>query len=123
MSWYRLRGIVFARNASGVPPHRPRPGNHSRPRHHPIRRHLSLPPRHAQGGSLYGAAEGYVAPGKKDWVWRFKKGLYGLVQAGRTWNEGLNAHMESEGFTAKAKDPAIYVKNSYLSDDFTAAGY
>jgi len=56
--------------------------------------------------------EGYVAPGKKDWVWRLKKGLYGLVQAGRTWYEELNAHMESEVFTATAKDPAIYVKNS-----------
>ena len=28
--------------------------------------------------------EGYVAPGKEDWVWGLKKGLYGLVQAGRT---------------------------------------
>ena len=39
--------------------------------------------------------EGYVAPGKKDWVWRMKKGLYGSVQAGRTWNEELSAHTES----------------------------
>ena len=31
----------------------PRPGSHSRPRHH-----LSLPPWHAQEGSLYGAARG-----------------------------------------------------------------
>ena len=28
--------------------------------------------------------EGYVALGKEDWVWGVKKGLYGLVQAGRT---------------------------------------
>ena len=28
--------------------------------------------------------EGYVAPGKEDWVWGLKKGLSGLVQAGRT---------------------------------------
>ena len=28
--------------------------------------------------------EGYIAPGKKDWAWRLKNGLYGLVQAGRT---------------------------------------
>ena len=28
--------------------------------------------------------EGYVAPGNEDRVWVLKKGLYGLVQAGRT---------------------------------------
>jgi len=67
--------------------------------------------------------EGYVAPGKKDWVWRLKKGLYGLVQAGRAWNDELNAHMESEVFTATTKDPAIYVKNSRASDDCAAAGF
>ena len=39
--------------------------------------------------------EGYVAPGKEDWVWRLERGLYGLVQARRTWNEELNAHIES----------------------------
>ena len=38
--------------------------------------------------------EGYVAAGKEDWVWRLKKGLYGLVQAGRTWDEELNSHGE-----------------------------
>jgi len=53
--------------------------------------------------------EGHIAPGKKDSVWRLRKGLYGLVQAGRTWSEEPNAHMESEGFTAMAKDSAIYV--------------
>ena len=39
--------------------------------------------------------EAYVAPGKEDWVWRLERGLYGLVQTGRTWNEELNAHIES----------------------------
>ena len=67
--------------------------------------------------------EGYVAPGKKDWVWCLKKGLYGLAQAGRTWNDELNAHLECEGFMATAKDPAIYVKNSWASNDFAAAGF
>jgi len=53
---------------------------------------------------------GYVAPGKRDWVRGLPKGLYGLVEAGRTWNEELNAHMVSERFTSTAKDPAIYQK-------------
>ena len=64
--------------------------------------------------------EGYVAPGKEGWVWRFKKGLYGLAQAGRTWNEELKSHMESEGFTETPKDPTMYIKNS--DRDFAAAG-
>ena len=52
--------------------------------------------------------DGYTAPGKEDHIWRLKKGLYGLVQAGRTWNEELNDHMESVGFTVAQKDPTIY---------------
>jgi len=67
--------------------------------------------------------EGYTAPRKEDWVWRLKKGLYGLVQAGRTWNEELHAHMEGEGFTAMPKDPAMYVKSTWASRDFVAAGF
>ena len=67
--------------------------------------------------------EGYVAPGKEYWVWGLKKGLYGLVQAGRTWNEGLNAYIESDGFTGTPKDPAICVKNSWTDRDFAPAGF
>ena len=67
--------------------------------------------------------EGYVVPGKESWVCRLKKGLYGLVQAGRTWNEEPNVHMTSEGFTATPKDPAMFVKNSWTDHDFAAAGF
>jgi hypothetical protein len=67
--------------------------------------------------------DGYIVPGKEDWVWRLKKGLYGLVQAGRTWNEELNSHMESEGFIATPKDPVIYVKSSWDQEDFAAGGF
>ena len=66
---------------------------------------------HSRRKSIW-SSQGCVAPGKKNWVWRLQKGLYGLVQAGRTWNEELITHIEDEGFTATAKDPAIYVKNS-----------
>ena len=67
--------------------------------------------------------EGYILPRKEDWVWRLKKGLYRLVQAGGTWNEEPNSHMESEGFTAAVKDPAVYVKSPWTSDGFAAAGF
>jgi len=46
-----------------------------------------------------------------------------LRQAGRMWKEELNAHMEGDGFTATAKDPAMYVKSSWTSDDFATAGF
>jgi hypothetical protein len=67
--------------------------------------------------------EGYTAPGKKDWVWRLRKGLYGLAQAGRTCNEELNAHMEDEEYAATRKDPAVYVKSSWNTEDFAAGGF
>ena len=67
--------------------------------------------------------EGYVASGKEDWVWRLVKGLYGLVQAGRTWNEELNAHIESEGLAATPNDPTMYIKNSWTDRDFVAADF
>ena len=67
--------------------------------------------------------EGYVAPRKEDWVWRLKKGVYGLVQAGRTWNEELRAHIESEGFAETPKVPTMYIKNFWTDRDFAAAGF
>ena len=56
-------------------------------------------------------------------MWGLKKGLYGLVQAGTTWSEGINAYIESDGFTATPKDPAICVKNSWTDRDFAPAGF
>ena len=56
-------------------------------------------------------------------MWCLKKGLYGLVQAGRTWNEEPNAHIESEGFTATPKDPTMYIQNIWTDRDFAAARF
>ena len=41
--------------------------------------------------------------------------LYGLVLARRLWNEELNSHVDSEGFPATLKDPAVYVKSAWSS--------
>ena len=64
--------------------------------------------------------DGYAAPGNEVWVWRLKKGLYGLGQAGSTWNEELNSHMVSEEFAATTKDPAVYVKSTWDQEDVVA---
>ena len=49
-----------------------------------------------------------------------KKGLWGLVQARRIWNEELNSHVESEGFPVTLKDPAVYVKGFRNREDLAA---
>jgi len=57
--------------------------------------------------------EGYRVVEKPDWVWKLKEGLYGLVQAGRTWNDDeLHSHMVGVGLAATHKDPAVYVKGN-----------
>ena len=67
--------------------------------------------------------DGHTASRKENWVWQLKKGLYRLVQAGRTWNEELNSHMESVGYAATSKDPAVYAKGSWNQEDFTAGSF
>ena len=67
--------------------------------------------------------DGHAVTGKENWVWKLRKGLYGLVQAGRTWNEELNSHMESVGYSATSKDPAVYVKGSWSQEVFAAGGF
>ena len=67
--------------------------------------------------------DGHTVSRKENWVWKLKKGLYRLVQAGRTWNEELNSHMESVGYAAMSKDPAIYAKGSWNQEDFVAGSF
>ena len=53
--------------------------------------------------------DGYADRRKRNWVW------HGLMQARRIWNEELNSHVESGGFPATLKDPAVYVKSARSS--------
>ena len=50
-----------------------------------------------------------VAPGS---VLRLKRGLYGLKQSPRLWNQTLDEWMRSQGFTATATDACIYTRRS-----------
>lgn len=52
-----------------------------------------------------------------------KKGLYGLVQVGRTWNEELNTHMVSVGYTVTPKGTPVYVKGTWGCDGVVAGGF
>ncbi|KAJ3523089.1 hypothetical protein NMY22_g11605 [Coprinellus aureogranulatus] len=46
---------------------------------------------------------------KYEWVCRLKKGIYGLKQSGRLWNQKLAGELERLGFTQIKSDPSIYV--------------
>ena len=64
-----------------------------------------------------------VAPGKETWVWCLKKGLYGLIQVGHTWNEELNGHMESVGYAATGSwDHENFVAGGFWVDNFIGIG-
>lgn len=65
----------------------------------------------------------YVIPGREDNIWKLLKGLYSLVQAGRTWNDKLDTSMTTDGFTKMTKDPTVYVKGTWHQDDFIAGGF
>jgi hypothetical protein len=67
--------------------------------------------------------DGYVEPGQEDSVWKLLKALYGLVQAGRTWNDELNSHMLAHDYTPVAKDPAVYTNGPWDREGFVAGGF
>ena len=52
-----------------------------------------------------------VTPPKPGMVMRLDKGLYGLVQSGRRWNERFNKNLLAWGFKVSAADPCLYVKS------------
>ena len=54
--------------------------------------------------------KGFVDPSKPDHVCKLKKGLYGLKQASRCWNNTLTQYLTSEGFTKSSADECIYIK-------------
>lgn len=56
--------------------------------------------------------EGFEEPGKEDWVWALVKGLYGMKQAGRTWNQTMHTAMLEWGFTRLTVEHCIYYRNN-----------
>ena len=56
--------------------------------------------------------DGFKEPGKEDWVWCLIRGLYGMKQAGRIWNQTLNDNMISWGFTRLSCESCVYYRRS-----------
>ena len=54
--------------------------------------------------------EGYINPNNPNKVCKLRKGLYGLKQGGRIWNEKIDKYLKSQGYIPSDADPCIYVK-------------
>ena len=52
--------------------------------------------------------EGFVTPGKEQFVCRLKKSIYGLKQSPRCWNMVLDGFLKDTGFVQANSDPCIY---------------
>ena len=53
-------------------------------------------------------------PHPEDKVWRLRKGIYGLKQAGRVWYKRLDTALLSLGFTRSQADPCLYIHGNTL---------
>ena len=56
--------------------------------------------------------EGFVVPGKENWVCRLKKSLYGLKQAPRVWHKTLSTFFCHNGFKQLVKDRCVFIRNT-----------
>lgn len=54
--------------------------------------------------------QGYEVNNKEELVCKLSRGLYGLKQAAKLWNDELNYILQSFGFTQSKNDPCLYVK-------------
>ncbi|KAI3641654.1 hypothetical protein MIR68_000314 [Amoeboaphelidium protococcarum] len=56
--------------------------------------------------------EGFVVRGKEDYVGKLNKGMYGLIEAPKLWNEELASGIKGGGLTRSAVDPCLYFARS-----------
>ena len=52
--------------------------------------------------------QGFVVPGKEDWVYLLHKCLYGLKQSSRVWNKKFDMFLQKFGLVASEADPCVY---------------
>ena len=55
--------------------------------------------------------EGCVDPEKPDYVCKLNRGLYGLKQAARLWNETIDDFLKSRGYRSAGADGCVYIKS------------
>ncbi|KAJ3493647.1 hypothetical protein NLJ89_g10967 [Agrocybe chaxingu] len=56
--------------------------------------------------------EGFEETDRKGWVWKLQRGLYGMKQSGRIWNQMMNEAMIGWGFTKLVSEPCIYYQKT-----------
>ena len=54
--------------------------------------------------------EGFIVPGKENFVCKLKKSLYGLKQSPRQWYKRFDSFMLSHGFKKSEYDSYVYIK-------------
>ncbi|KAJ3568720.1 hypothetical protein NP233_g5535 [Leucocoprinus birnbaumii] len=56
--------------------------------------------------------KGFEEPGKENWVWELRKGLYGMKQSGRVWNKTLNDALDGWKFERLLSEPCGFRRES-----------
>lgn len=56
--------------------------------------------------------EDFKEEGKEDWVWELLRGLYGMKQAGRIWNQTMHDAMVEWGFSRLSCEWCVYYRNT-----------
>lgn len=64
--------------------------------------------------------KGFEEPGKENWLWEMLKALYGMKQAGRTWNKTMDGKMISWGFRAVDVERCLYYRSDAHGEILTA---
>jgi hypothetical protein len=59
---------------------------------------------------------GFVDPERPDHVCKLNKGIYGLKQAARCWNNSINSYLLSHGYKKSTADTCVYIKTITSKD-------
>lgn len=64
--------------------------------------------------------QGFVVAGQENKVCHLHKGLYGLKQSPRIWNQKLNDTLTTFGFKSCSADPCVYIRD--INEEYTILG-
>ena len=67
--------------------------------------------------------EGFVVPGKENYVCKLKRSIYGLKQSPRCWNETVHTFLSDNNFRQADSDPCIYVNREDYGSILIVAVY